>query len=286
MLPAVLALGVYQINIIVLNQLASFLDEGSVSFLWLADRLQQFPLGVFGIAIATASLPAFSDAHVDRGADGLVQAFGQSMRLNAFIIVPATAGLWLLALPLCATVYQHGVFDHAMAQATTGALVAFAVGLPAVASIRVAAQAFFAMKDTRTPVACGVVGLMGNVAFGPGLAVAYGFVGLALSASLAGWLQLLTQLFFLRRRLGRIGLKTIVAGLLRSLAATVPMLAVVYVGAERLGDWRAGTTVLNLCLLLLIVGVGAAVYAAVHLVIRTPELTTMIGGIRRRLRRR
>jgi putative peptidoglycan lipid II flippase len=284
MLPAVLALGAYQINIIVLNRLASYLGKAAVSYLWYADRLQQFPLGVFGIAIATASLPAFSDALVADGKDGLIRTFGQSMRLNSFIILPAAAGLIVLALPLTACVYQHGKFVHDGAIASSTALVAFACGLPAVASIRVAGQGFFSMKDTRTPVACGLIGLGCNAALAPILGIELGFVGLAVSVAISGWLQLVAQLTFLRRRLSRLGATRIVRGLGRDLTATTPMAAVVWWLSSRV-DWTAGTSIANVAALSGCILAGVAVYAGAQLALGSEELQMMLRGVRRRLSR-
>ncbi|MBI3179235.1 MAG: murein biosynthesis integral membrane protein MurJ, partial [Deltaproteobacteria bacterium] len=285
MAPAVAALAVYQINIMLLRLFASFLSEGSVTYLFNADRFMQLPLGVFAIAIATASLPAFSDAHSDGAHAGLGQRFADSWRLTNFVIVPAAAGLFALALPIITTVYQHGRFDHVMAEHTAHALEAFALGLPAIASIRVAGQVFFAIKDTRTPVACGAVGLAANLALAPLLAVHFDFVGLALSVSASAWLQLAVQLFFLRRRLGGLGLRRVAVGALRD-AVAAGVMAVPVVLIATLGEWEQGLKAQNLVVLTVALLAGVLILAAAQAALRSPELRLVVQGVAHRLRRR
>jgi putative peptidoglycan lipid II flippase len=283
MLPAIAALAVYQINIAALRLFTSYLGEGSLTYLYNADRFLQLPLGVFAIAIATASLPAFSDAHAANDRQGLIQAFGQSVRLTSFITVPAAVGQMALAWPIIASVFQHGRFGAEMAENTARALIAFNIGLVAISGIRVAGQVFFAIKDTRTPVACGAIGLFLNLAMAPILASALGFVGLALSVSLSAWGQLLVQLVFLRRRVGRVGLRRILAALARDTVAAAVMGAAVYGLSLELGDWHYGTTLTNILALGLIVIVGGGIYAGLQWLFRAPEMTLLMDAIKRRL---
>ncbi len=285
MAPAVVALAVYQINIMLLRLFASFLSEGAITYLFNADRFMQLPLGVFAIAIATASLPAFSDAHADGQSGALVERFAASWRLTNFVIVPAAAGLGALALPIMATVYQHGRFDHAMAQNTAHALEAFALGLPAIASIRVAGQVFFAIKDTRTPVACGAVGLAANLALAPWLAVRFDFVGLALSVSVSAWLQLAVQLFFLRRRLGGVKLGRVLAGAGRDVLAAAVMAAPV-MWIATLGSWERGLSAGNLGVLAGALAAGVLTLLVAEVLLRSPELKMVVQSVQRRLRTR
>jgi putative peptidoglycan lipid II flippase len=283
MLPAIAGLAVYQINIAALRLFTSYLGEGALTYLYNADRFLQLPLGIFAIAIATASLPAFSDAHANNDRAGLVNAFGESVRLTTFITVPAAAGQIALALPIIASVFQHGRFGAEMAENTARALIAFNIGLVAISGIRVAGQVFFAIKDTRTPVACGAIGLFLNLALAPILATAFGFVGLALSVSLSAWGQLAVQLVFLRRRVGRVGLRRILAALVRDTVAATVMGTAVYGLSLELGDWHSGTTLGNIMILGGIVVVGGTVYAGLQWVFRAREMTLLVDALRRRL---
>ncbi len=284
MVPALLSLAVYQINIAVLRLFASYLGEGAVTYLYNSDRFLQLPLGVFGIAVATASLPSLADAHSDGDRAKVVATFNQSLRLTNFVTIPSTVGLAVLAVPLLATVFQHGRFDHVMAQNTARALLAASVGLVAISGIRVVAQVFFAMKDTKTPVACSAVGLSANLAFAPYLALRYDFVGLALSVSLAAWLQLGVELTLLRRRLGPLGMGKLLVAAVRDAVAAAVMGAAAYLLA-RLGSWEQGTSLRNAAVVGLAVVVGAVVYGAAQFAFGSSEARTLIAGLRRRRRR-
>ncbi|MEO1173068.1 MAG: murein biosynthesis integral membrane protein MurJ, partial [Myxococcota bacterium] len=247
MAPAVGALAVYQLNILIVRFVASGLAEGSVTALFYADRFFQLPLGVFGIAIATASLPALSDAHLEGGNTALARTLVRSLELNAFIAIPATAGLIALALPIAATVLQHGAFSHAQAQETAWVLEMLAPGLLAVASIRVVSQAFFSIQDTRTPVACSAIGVATNLALASALATELGARGLALSLTLSAWVQLAVQLIFLRRRLAGASATGGLASLGRAAQSAVlalPMAGAAW-GVAQLGDWPRGLGLWN-----------------------------------------
>ncbi len=260
MVPAVGALAVYQLNILIVRNLASSLPEGAVTSLFYADRFFQLPLGVFGIAIATASLPALADAHLEGGSASLLKTLRGSLVLNAWIAAPATAGVMVRALPVCATVLQHGAFGHDRAIATSQVLLCLAPGLLAVASLRVVSQAFFSIQDTRTPVACSALGVSVHLTLAPWLAGDMGAAGLALSLSASAWLQLAAQMIFLRVRLGMpLGLLSSSRRAVRAILASVPMALVAYAVAV-LGRWSDGLTARNGAVLLLAVSLGGASY--------------------------
>lgn len=282
MLPAITALAVYQVNAVVLRFFASYMGEAAVTYLYNAERFLQLPLGVFAVAIATVALPAFSDAHHDDDRRALVDTLGRSLRLTQFITVPATLALMVLALPIIATIFGHGRFNHAMVVDTAAALVAMSVGLVAISATRISGQIFFASHDFKSPVVSGAVGLLGNLALAPLLGAELGFVGLALSLSAAAWLQLFVQLALVRRRVGPLGLGRIAAAFGRDLLASAPMVAVVYLLA-RLGPWGQGTCPATVLLLALATAVGLAAYAVTQLLFRSDELMQVWGALRRRL---
>ncbi len=285
MLPALVSLAVYQINIVILRNFASYLGEGAVTYLYNADRFLQLPLGVFGIAVATASLPSLADAWADGDRPGVVRTFGDSLRLTNFVTIPSAVALGVLALPIMATVFQHGQFTHEMAVNTAWALLASSTGLVAISGIRVAAQVFFAMKDTRTPVACSAVGVAANLAAAPLLAVHYDYVGLALSVSLAAWLQLLVEVVLLRRRLGSLGLGRVGLAAGRDLLAAAVMGGVAF-GLARLGAWDHGLSLRNVAVLGLTVASGVAVYGLTQLAMGSSEARLLVGAVSRRVARR
>ena len=155
--PAAFGLAAVQITVVVNTLLASLLPRGSISFLYYADRVMEFPLGVFGIALATA-VAARPCPRRPRGATGagLTDTLGFALRLSVFVAVPAAAGLVALGGPIVSLLFQRGQFGAAAAAATTQALAGYAVGLPAFSATRIVAQTFYAIGDTRTPVLVGL----------------------------------------------------------------------------------------------------------------------------------
>jgi putative peptidoglycan lipid II flippase len=201
MLPTVLGAAVYQLSIIINTMLASFLAKGSISYLYYADRLVQFPLGVFGLAVSTAALPSFSKLAARRENEEFVRTLNASLGLTLFISLPAAAGLMGLAVPLVQTLFGRGAFGAVSVEATALALAGYAIGLPAFSCVRNLVSAYYALKDSRTPVIVASVSLMVNVALGLALMQLLAHVGLALAVSLASWANILLLAFLLRRRL-------------------------------------------------------------------------------------
>ncbi|MGD9608162.1 MAG: murein biosynthesis integral membrane protein MurJ [Desulfovibrionaceae bacterium] len=202
MLPTAFGAAVYQLNIVIGTLLASYLPTGSISYLYYADRLVQFPLGVFGVAVGTVALPSLAKlASAGRTAE-FTDTLNASLRLTLFICLPAAAGLIALADPMVRILFGRGAFGaHAIA-ATAGALVAYGVGLPAFACVRPLYSAYFALADTRTPAITAVVCLVVYVAAGWTLMGPTGHVGLALATSISSWVNVLVLGIILRKKLG------------------------------------------------------------------------------------
>ncbi|MBN2359317.1 MAG: murein biosynthesis integral membrane protein MurJ [Deltaproteobacteria bacterium] len=270
--PAVFGLAVYQINIIVLRQLASFLPAGHISYLYNADRLMELTLGVFAISIATAALPSLSQqaAAADRGA--LVGTFAESLRLTNFITVPAAVGLVALATPIVSVLYLHGRFTPPDAEVTARALIAFAPGLVAIAIVRLVAQTFYALSDTRTPALIAGAALVVNAGLGVALLGRFDSAGLAAALSIATGAQALLLLGALRRKLGAIGLRPLALATLRHLTAAGAMGAAV-AALARLGDWQQGPALpRNVLLLVAAVVGGVALYGLLVVALKGDEL--------------
>jgi len=191
MLPMLFGAAVYQLNNMVNTMLASFLAKGSISYLYYADRLVQFPLGVFGIAVGTAALPSFSDLAAKGRYSDFLGSLNTSLGLTLFICLPATAGLIGLSEPLVQTLFARGAFDVTSVEATAAALVGYSVGLPAFSCVRPLVSAYYALHDGRTPVAVASVCLVVNAGLGLWLMQHIAHVGLALALSLASWLNIL-----------------------------------------------------------------------------------------------
>lgn len=164
MTPALFGSSVAQINLLLDTLIASFLAAGSVSWLYYADRLVEFPLGVCGVAIGTVILPILSAKHTTRSADGLSATLDWALRLTLLVAAPATVALFLLAGPIMATLFQYGAFTAHDTQMAALALMAYSLGLGGFVMVKVLAPGFFARQDTRTPVRIGIAAVGINLA--------------------------------------------------------------------------------------------------------------------------
>jgi len=152
MMPAAVGLAATQINLFVSTLIASLLQQGSVSWLAYAFRLMQLPIGVFGVALATVSMPALAKAAVDHDIASLKVTLSATLRLVFLLTAPAALWLAVMAVPVITLLYQHGRFGPLDTRQTAGALVMYCVGLPAFAAVGVLTRTFYALGDTRTPV--------------------------------------------------------------------------------------------------------------------------------------
>jgi putative peptidoglycan lipid II flippase len=163
MIPAIFGSSVAQVNVLIGGIIASLLGVGSISYLYFSDRLMEFPLGLFGIALATVTLPYLSRLWSGGNRDAFAQTLDWSLKIALLIATPAAIGLFVLAVPLIVTLFYGGIFDQHASLMTAMALRAYAVGLIGFSCVKVLAPAFFAREDTRTPVRIGILALLVNV---------------------------------------------------------------------------------------------------------------------------
>ena len=187
--PAALGAGVAQINLVVDIIIASLLPPGSVSFLYYADRVNQLPLGVVGVAVGTALLPLLSRQLRAGEAEEAVGSLNRAIEMALLLAVPAAVALIVIAGPAIAVLFERGAFGAGESSATAGALVAYAAGLPAFVLIKVLAPGYFARQDTKTPVRIAILCLVVNVVLNLALMGPLAHVGIALATTLAGWLN-------------------------------------------------------------------------------------------------
>ncbi|MFQ5896627.1 MAG: murein biosynthesis integral membrane protein MurJ [Candidatus Methylomirabilia bacterium] len=220
--PSVLGLAAVQLSVFVNTLLASLLPRGSISYLYYADRVMEFPLGVFGIAVATATLPLMAAQAARRELTGVAQTLNFALRLSCFVAIPASVGLILLRDPIIRVLFQRGEFGAADSEATAWALGFYALGLTAFSGTRIAAQTFYALGDTATPVRIGIGAVALNVLFALALMGPLTHGGIALASSCASSANLVGLIWLLRRRLGAVGGGRIVRSLsLMSIATGV-----------------------------------------------------------------
>jgi len=248
MLPAIFGSSVAQINVLLSGIIASLLPVGSISYLYYSDRLMEFPLGLFGIALATVTLPYLSRLWANEDRREFAETLEWSMRIAVLIAVPAAVGLIVLATPLVITLFFGGEFDATAVRLTVLALQAYAVGLVGFSFVKVLAPAFFAREDTRTPVRIGVFALVVNLVLGASSAwylTRSGFAGPHTGLAAATSVAALLNAALLYRGLRRDDVVRHGPGwgmlLLRVLLANVAM-TVVLLQLHRATDWWLGAS--------------------------------------------
>jgi putative peptidoglycan lipid II flippase len=163
MLPGIFGSSVAQLNLLVDRHIASYLDTGSISWLYYSDRLLEFPLGIFAVALATVILPRLSSRHAEQAPEAFSQTLDWALRLTALIALPAAVGLFVLAVPVLATLFQHGEFRAVDTRMAGYSLMAYALALPGFTLVKVLAPGYFARQDTTTPVRIGVIAMVVNI---------------------------------------------------------------------------------------------------------------------------
>ncbi len=189
MLPAIFGSSVAQLNLIVNTFIASFLVTGSVSWLYYSDRLMEFPLGVFGVALGAVLLPRLSKEHAQLDSNEFSKLLDWGLRWCMLISLPATVGLIVLAEPMVATLFYHGEFTRTDVVMSARALVAFSVGLTALVAVRALAPGFFSRNDTKRPVKAGIYAMVINTILAIALVFPMQHVGLAAATSLAAFVN-------------------------------------------------------------------------------------------------
>lgn len=259
--PAALGAGVAQVNLVIDVVIASLLPPGSVSFLYYADRVNQLPIGVVGVAVGTALLPLLS-RQVRAGDEAeAARSLNRAIEFALLLALPAAVALALIAGPAVVVLFERGAFGAAESAATAAALVAYAGGLPAFVLIKVLAPGYFARQDTRTPVRIAVLCLFVNVALNLLLMGPLAHVGIALATTLAGWLNVALLAAGLVRRGHLRADPRLRRRLPRMAAASAGMAAVLWgtgLGVDGLLAQTAGWRVLALAAL---AGAGLAAYA-------------------------
>ncbi len=285
MLPATVGVGVYYLNITVGNILASLLPQGSVSYLYYAQRLFEFPQGVFTVSVAQAVLPTMSRQAAAGDLVAMKDSLNYGVRLTLFVTIPALVGLVVCAEPLMALLFMGGQFNYAMAQQSALALTYYATGLSCVALVRVLAPAFYALKDTRTPVVTAFIAFLLNLGFSLWLMGPLKHGGLALASSLSAFGNMLLLFWLLHRKIGLLGGRRMLRTALAAAAASLPMAAAAW-WLSGLWDWsQPGQKLPGALVLTGVVLTALLVYAACSRWFRSEEAVEFWGLVQRKLRR-
>ena len=222
MLPGIAGLAAVQINLFVNSWIATGLGTGAVSWLDYAFRLMYMPIGLFGISIATAALPGISTYAATKDDDGVRRSVSSSLRMMLMFSIPATVGLVVLAKPIVSLIFERGSFTASDTAATAAALACYAPGLAGYSAIKLVSPAFYALGNSRIPVAASVVSVAVNVVLSLVLARTFGHRGLAAGTAVAAVVNAGMLLWLLRARLGGLdGRRLAIATLKISVASLV-----------------------------------------------------------------
>jgi putative peptidoglycan lipid II flippase len=284
MIPSLLGLSVTQINITVSTILGSFF-AGGPTYLFYSMRLIQFPLGIFGVALATAILPTLS-AQAARGAlDELRTTLGFGLRMILFIILPAMIGLILLRTPIVHLFFEHGTFTAHDTAETAFVVLCYAVGLWAFGGVRIIVSAFYSMKDTTTPAISATIAVVANILLSLLLMSHLGAAGLALSTALAAMVNGGILVVVLNRRLGGVEWKSVVRSAGRVLVGCVPIVLACWWVADAQIWSHPAERIEKSAMLAVAIALSVGGYLGVHALFRSEELDVVWGMVRRKLGR-
>lgn len=284
MVPSLLGLSVTQVNLTVSTVLGSFFTGGP-TYLFYGMRLIQFPLGIFGVALAMAILPTLSSQAARGALDELRTTLGFGLRMILFIIVPAMVGLILLRTPIVHLFFEHGTFTAQDTTATAFVVLCYAIGLWAFGGVRIIVAAFYSLQDTKTPAVSAAVAVVANIVFSLLLMRPLGAAGLACATALAAMVNGGILVAVLNRRLGGVEWEAVGRSFLRVAVACVPMAMVCWWAARAAvwanpDDWIAKSLVLFVA-----IAVSVGSYVGVHALLRSDELDVVWGMVRRKLGR-
>jgi putative peptidoglycan lipid II flippase len=269
-----------QVNLMVATIIASF-QAGAVSFLYFADRIYQLPLGLIGIGLGVVLLPELTRKIRARDDAAAVHSLNRGLELAMLLTLPAALALVVIPQPIVIVLFERGAFDRTAAEATAAALAAFALGLPSFVLVKVLQPAFFAREDTQTPFKITLVSVVANIALGLVLFWPLKHVGLALATSLAMWLNTALLALGLRRR-GFFALDRRSRSRLPRIAlASLLMAAALWLALRGLADWFQGDPGTRIAGLLLLLGVGLALYGAGALLLGAVRVAEIKAGLRR-----
>lgn len=277
MIPAIIGSSAAQISLLINTILASFLVTGSVTWLYYSDRLMEFPLGIFGIALATVILPALSDTHHSKTKKEFSALLDWALRWAVLIGLPASIALVLLSEALLATLFQYRAFTVWDVEMASKSLVAFSLGLPGLILIKVLAPGFFARQDTRTPARIAVIAVVVNIVFSLLLIKPLAHTGLALALTISAYVNSGMLYYSLRKQGIYEPLSGWVLFLFKVILAGAGMGAVLHFGVGDLQFWADAGLLERISRLAILILVGAGVYFSLIFAFRVP-VKEMIRG--------
>jgi putative peptidoglycan lipid II flippase len=284
--PGTIGLAATQVNLAVNLWLATSQEIEAVSWLNYAFRLMYLPIGLFGVSIATAALPAVSRQHHQADLAAVRNTVSDGLSLMMMLNVPATIGLMVLAVPIVKMLFEHGVFRPTDTLATAVALQYYAIGLVGYSVVRIASPVFYALGRNRVPVTVSVVTVLVNAALNYWLVQVIGYRGLALGTSIAALFNAVTLLYLLRSHLDGLNGAQLFSSIARIALAAIVMGAAAFGSFRALGSWLPGDPVLiQAARLALTIGAALVALAGAAWLLRIREFNQGVAVVTRRLRR-
>ena len=267
MVPTTISAGVMQINLFADMIIASFLSTGAISYLYYADRLNQLPLGMVGIAVGTALLPMLSKAISAENDKESSHLFNRALEVCLLLALPAATGLFVIAQPVITTLFQHGEFTVNDANMTARVLTAYAVGMPAYIFVKVYSTAYWARQDAVSPMKASIIATLFNIALSIYLVTQtdIGVAGIALATAMAGWLQIILLARGLKSNAAARWDERFKKAAIKIVAACVAMGGVLYLVLPYTSSFflEDAALIQQIVGLVILIGGGATVYGAV-----------------------
>jgi putative peptidoglycan lipid II flippase len=286
--PAVIAASSVQLNVMINSMFASNLGDGPIFWLAIAFRLMQLPLGIFGVAIGTVTLPVLSRSIAEKNTADFRSVLARGMRLALVLTVPSTIGLMLLAEPIISVLYQHGKFGAYETAQAAGALRFYAIGLCAYSAMKVLVPAFYALDKRKTPMMVSFLAVGINLLLNWFFTfhLRWGHIGLALSTGCVALTNFLILYALMRREVQSLETRTMLITLMKVLIAGA-LLAAVCVAGNRwlLADWATQRVLLKIIYLAGTIAVAGLAFFGTALALRLGELDEVTALVKRKLGR-
>ena len=286
--PAVIAASAVQVNVLINSIFASYMEDGAVSWLNIAFRLMQLPLGIFGVAVATVTLPLVSRSAAAGNIPEFRGALAHALRLVMLLTIPSAIGLIILAEPIISLIYEHGRFTAAATQQTAGALRFYAAGLVGYAAIKVLAPAFYALDKRHLPMIVSLLSIIENFSLNWLFTryLGFGHRGLAMSTALVALTDFVILYVMMRRYAGALETGTMMKTLGKLLLAGAGLAAICWCAVEfYLGSGSHLATLPKLVAVMTTVAIGVAAFFGTAYLLRVAELRDVVAMVQRRLKR-
>ncbi len=285
-IPMTAVLAANQINIFISTILASYLADGSISYLYYSMRLIQFPVGIFGVAMGMAVLPTLSEHAAKKEFGVLKEDFSFALRLLFFITVPAMVGLIALRLPIVSALFQHGEFTYTATVSTADALMYYSLGIWAMVGVRILNSTFYSMQDTKTPFKIMICGVALNILCSIALMGPLRYSGLAFANSIAAVFNFILLYYFLRKKLGGIGTRRNAISFMKTGTAAAVMGGWGWFATQG-AVWTSGGHIAQKATLLTTVIFGClGIYFLASYLLKIEEMDYLVKKVRERIYKR